>query len=330
MTLPPSFDLRSLEIFLTVVRSGGMTSAAQSLGLTQSAVSQSIAALEKSLGSSLLNRSVRPIQLTPSGVLLSERTQSLLGMAVETVQRVSAPESHVMEKLHIAMPDSFSCTVGPFLVQAIGDIARHWRITSGLSGSHERALKASEVDIAILADSSPEMHPDYEYHPLFEEQFVVAAPSSYKGPKNRFDLLLRDYKFVRYSLTSFVGRKVEQNLNRWRLYPTLWLEIDSPMAQFSMIAQDIAWGLTTPTFLAQAPQRAEALTLFPSPKGTVPRHAYLVARRGQYADIPQRMAQASRQIIREKLIPEITALQDWLADLISIPTDDNPNSVRQK
>ena len=80
MARPRAADisLRSIEIFLRVVESGGMTSAARLLGLSQSAVSQSILSLEKELNVLLLDRSERPVVPTLSGSLLIEEGKELL------------------------------------------------------------------------------------------------------------------------------------------------------------------------------------------------------------------------------------------------------------
>ena len=319
MKLPQSFDFRSLEIFVTMVRAGGMTPAAKSLGLTQSAVSQSIAALENALGTTLLDRTRRPLQLTPNGMILFEKAQSLLGMAMETVQTVSEPGGHKMEMLHMAMADSIAFSLGPYLAEKLKNIARHWRITSGLSSDHERALEAGDVDMIISSDQAIENRPDYEHHLIAQEQFLIAAPISYTGPTDQLDQLMGNYKLVRYSLRSFAGRKVEQNLNRWQIKPPLWLEIDSPMAQLAMIANGVAWGITTPIFLLQAPQKISKLRLFRPPKSIFQRHIYLVSRGGQYGDIPDRIARASRAIIRQKLLPEIAEMEEWLPGLITVP-----------
>ena len=67
MKLPPGFDLHALEVFLLTAELGGMTQSAQHLGLTQSAVSQMIAKLEAGLGTSLFDRTIRPLALTDSG-----------------------------------------------------------------------------------------------------------------------------------------------------------------------------------------------------------------------------------------------------------------------
>ncbi len=63
MNLP--FDLRALRIFLTVVDQSGFGAAARELHIAQSAVSQSIANLERRLELTLFHRHERRITLTP-------------------------------------------------------------------------------------------------------------------------------------------------------------------------------------------------------------------------------------------------------------------------
>lgn len=60
---------KRLKIFAAVVEYGSFTAAASSLGLTQPAVSQSIAELEKTLGVQLFDRSRGEVRLTPKGEL---------------------------------------------------------------------------------------------------------------------------------------------------------------------------------------------------------------------------------------------------------------------
>ncbi|MCU1386859.1 MAG: LysR family transcriptional regulator [Ilumatobacteraceae bacterium] len=69
-------DLRDLRSFAAVARTGSFTQAATDLGYTQSAVSQHVAALEQSVGQSLLHR--RPVRLTPAGRRLLEHADHIL------------------------------------------------------------------------------------------------------------------------------------------------------------------------------------------------------------------------------------------------------------
>ena len=59
--------LDEMVVFARVVDSGGFTAAARALGLTNSAVSRSVARLESQLGARLLNRTTRSISLTELG-----------------------------------------------------------------------------------------------------------------------------------------------------------------------------------------------------------------------------------------------------------------------
>jgi DNA-binding transcriptional LysR family regulator len=59
--------LDEMVVFARVVDSGGFTAAARVLGLTNSAVSRSVARLESQLGARLLNRTTRSVSLTELG-----------------------------------------------------------------------------------------------------------------------------------------------------------------------------------------------------------------------------------------------------------------------
>ncbi len=56
-----------LKVFLAVAREGSFTIAARKLGISQPAVSQNIAELEKSLGVELFERSRGSVRLTSAG-----------------------------------------------------------------------------------------------------------------------------------------------------------------------------------------------------------------------------------------------------------------------
>ena len=56
-----------LKVFMTVASRGRFTLAAKELGISQPAVSQNVAELEKSVGTELLVRSRGSVTLTPAG-----------------------------------------------------------------------------------------------------------------------------------------------------------------------------------------------------------------------------------------------------------------------
>ena len=67
-----------LRIFVAVAREGSFTQAARRLGITQPAVSQSIAELEKNLGAELFERSRGSVTMTAAGISLMEYAGKIL------------------------------------------------------------------------------------------------------------------------------------------------------------------------------------------------------------------------------------------------------------
>jgi aminoethylphosphonate catabolism LysR family transcriptional regulator len=74
-------DLRPLEAFVLVLREGGVTRAAERLGLTQPAVSARLRALEEEVGRPLVVRRGSRLHPTPAGEELLRRAEPLLAMA---------------------------------------------------------------------------------------------------------------------------------------------------------------------------------------------------------------------------------------------------------
>ena len=60
-------DLKPLAVFAEVVAAGSMSAAGRRLGMSPSAVSQAVRALEQQVGVTLLHRSTRKLALTEAG-----------------------------------------------------------------------------------------------------------------------------------------------------------------------------------------------------------------------------------------------------------------------
>jgi DNA-binding transcriptional LysR family regulator len=70
--------MQGLEIFIRVVEAGSFTAAARLIGTTSSAVSKSMARLERRLGARLFQRSTRAFALTSDVVAYFERVAPLV------------------------------------------------------------------------------------------------------------------------------------------------------------------------------------------------------------------------------------------------------------
>lgn len=94
-------EIRQVEAFIAVAQEGSFTQAAERLDIRQPSLSARIRRLERSLGGKLINRSSRPVALTPLGrsfFPLAERALAILEAAGE-LARVEHLESGVQMRL---------------------------------------------------------------------------------------------------------------------------------------------------------------------------------------------------------------------------------------
>ena len=81
-------DLKQLRYFLAVAEEGQLTAAAQKLHITQPPLSYQLAALERELGTTLLERGPRGVRLTEAGELLKARASQILDLASSAVREL--------------------------------------------------------------------------------------------------------------------------------------------------------------------------------------------------------------------------------------------------
>src|SRR5471032_2145065 len=82
-------DTRQLAAFCAVVERRSFSQAAERLGVTQPAVSLQIRALEKRLGTQLLDRSGRRVEPTEAGMRLYRGAQRLLALEEQVIAEVA-------------------------------------------------------------------------------------------------------------------------------------------------------------------------------------------------------------------------------------------------
>ena len=97
-----------LQAFISVVDQGGFTGAADRLGLSKSAVSKHVSALEARLGARLLNRTTRRVSPTEIGMLYYDRVRKVLADATAADELVTAHQQNPRGQLRVSAPMSFA------------------------------------------------------------------------------------------------------------------------------------------------------------------------------------------------------------------------------
>lgn len=145
-------DLRRLRVFHAVATRRSFSAAADALAYTQSTVSEAVAALERELGVTLLDRSSRPVGLTPAGEVVLGHAETLLGHAGAIEDDLAALREGDAGRLRLA---GFYTAWSTFLPAAIAAFSRaHPRVALELDQADPpeamRRLRAGEIDLAVI------------------------------------------------------------------------------------------------------------------------------------------------------------------------------------
>ncbi|MDN3522498.1 LysR family transcriptional regulator [Halomonas ramblicola] len=174
MALP--FDLRALGVFLAVAEHGGFSAAARELHLAQSAVSQTVANLERRLELTLFHRHERRITLTPEGEALRGHARTLLDQAEAAHLAMRELHGLVKGEVRIGIPSMLGSYYFPPLL--MGFKARHpgIRLTVVEAGARrlQRMIADGELDLGVVIDDATSQR--LARRPLVSEEMVVCVP----------------------------------------------------------------------------------------------------------------------------------------------------------
>lgn len=136
--------LFQLEVLVAVAEHGSFTRAGDEIGLSQSGVSHTIAALEKELGIQLFNRNRNGVTLTSSGIEAVFRARTILSEATQIKQLGRAAQEMYTGTVRIGSFSSATKQLLPPLLRAMR------RLYPQLE---TRVLEGSYQDIADWVDS---------------------------------------------------------------------------------------------------------------------------------------------------------------------------------
>src|SRR5438874_136745 len=95
-------QLEALKVFCDVARCHSFSRAAAENGLSQSAASQIVSQLEKRLGTQLISRSPRPLQLTPAGRTYYDGCKKLLEQFSELEASIRIAQADLEATVQVA------------------------------------------------------------------------------------------------------------------------------------------------------------------------------------------------------------------------------------
>jgi DNA-binding transcriptional LysR family regulator len=177
-------DLRWLRALTEVAGRGSLSAAAEALDYTQPAISQQIAALEREVGTRLLERGTRPVKLTDAGRALVAHVEAVLAHLDAAEQELEEMKGVRAGRLRLA---SFSTALASLVPRALATFtASHPEVRVSvvedqLQGVIER-LGRWELDLALIYEHEAlsEPHVELERIHLFDEPFELLLPHQHR------------------------------------------------------------------------------------------------------------------------------------------------------
>jgi DNA-binding transcriptional LysR family regulator len=165
-----------LRTFLEVARAGSVRGAADRLVVTQPAVSAAVAALEREVGSPLVERRGRGLVITPAGEALAVHAAQILGLmdeALESAREAAAPEAG---RLRLAAVTTAGEHVLPPVLRAFR--ARHPAVELALEVGNRRTvwerMRDREADVGVAG--RPPAGSGLVGEPFRRNDLVLVAP----------------------------------------------------------------------------------------------------------------------------------------------------------
>ena len=180
-------DMRRLEVLAAAVRERSLAAAAKSLGITPSAASQAISALEAQAGTPLLVRRARGVAPTAAGERLALRAEAMLAQLEAAERELAGPHPG---RIRIA---AFPTAVYGLLPTVLGRFHDELAQTSveiiELEPDDARAaLRANEVDLALVnhdASLAPDAHGSFRVHHIVDEPVYATLPANHRLASGR-------------------------------------------------------------------------------------------------------------------------------------------------
>lgn len=181
-------DLRDLSLFVAVVEEGSITAGAERCGVSLSAASVRLSALERRHGLRLLDRRRRGVAPTPAGEALAASGRDLLERARDLEEELASRARGLRSAVRLATNSSALDALTEFLASTLNRLPGTAVTVTELSSEAAvgRVLDGL-ADIAVVSSVAP--NAAYRTSQLWDDRLVVVGPPA---PEPRRPLRLRD------------------------------------------------------------------------------------------------------------------------------------------
>jgi DNA-binding transcriptional LysR family regulator len=213
------YTLEQLVILRAVAKGGSFKNAAQSLFLTQPAVSLQIQNLEKQLKTNLFDRTKKQIELTEAGTLLLRYSNRILALCEESSRVLEDLSELQSGKLVIGASQTTGTYLMPKIIGLFQQKYPNINVQLNVDSTRKVAwhLMNRQVDIGIVGGKIPkELRKILEITPYVEDELALIVPPSH--PYVKLECIkkedLYDLKFISLNSYSTIRTVVDDTLSK--------------------------------------------------------------------------------------------------------------------
>jgi DNA-binding transcriptional LysR family regulator len=174
-------DTRQLAAFCTVVERRSFSQAAERLGVTQPAVSLQVRALERRLGTQLLDRSGRRVEPTEAGWRLYRGAQRMLALEEQLVSDVAATgEGELTGDLVLGASTGPAAIAVPLLLGEFQRASPEVRVFLTVSDTHTVVERVALRELELGIVGSSRRYRGVRFEPFFSDQVILACPPGHR------------------------------------------------------------------------------------------------------------------------------------------------------
>lgn len=226
-------SIRRLRTLVSVAEQGTFAAAAQSVYVSQAAVSMQIKALEEEIGAPLFDRKKRPPVLNPLGLALLPRARDILRAYDEMLRSVSDTRGLAGELTIGAVPTTMT-GLTPKAISALRAAypLLHIKVVPDLSAGLLPQVDRGYLDAAIISEP-PYPVSRLEWTPVAAEPLILLAAMD--SGDDDAETLLRERPFIRFNRQAWVGRLIDEWLQTRHIQVREVMELDTLEAISAMV-----------------------------------------------------------------------------------------------
>lgn len=168
-----------LKIFVSVVEHKNFSRAADELYLSQSSVSLQIQNLENELGTKLIHRSPKNLELTQTGEIFYGYAKNILLLYDKTKEEIDQLSNVVTGGLKVGASYTIGEYILPFVVAEFAAQYPKVEIETSIANTEEisQAVRVNHLDLALVEGEVD--HSDFVIRPLMEDEIILVVPNQH-------------------------------------------------------------------------------------------------------------------------------------------------------